>query len=170
MSTGGGREQGEVQEWFGVDVVDTRGAGPGLEGDSAAGGCSAAARGRCSPTTTSHSPTPKIPNLSVTEGSLRYSTSRQLEDRAPDRPSDTVELFPVPFAALLGRALALLYLLVPQTASPSVVGPRYPLLVNALASLVRLTGTSPWITIGADTEDRTDANVRIPAEWGCGEY
>jgi hypothetical protein len=34
--------QGVDQEWFDVDVVDAHGAGPGLESDVAASGCSAA--------------------------------------------------------------------------------------------------------------------------------
>jgi hypothetical protein len=42
-----------------------------------------------------------------------------------------------------------------------------PLVVNALTNLARLTGTPPWIRIGADSEDRTlfnpDVNVRICA-------
>jgi hypothetical protein len=47
------------------------------------------------------------------------------------------------------------------------VGGPYPLVVNALTNLARLTGTPPWIRIGADSEDRTlfkpDVNVRICA-------
>jgi hypothetical protein len=43
----------------------------------------------------------------------------------------------------------------------SIVGPPYPLLVNALANLARLTGTPPWLHIGADMEERTDENVRV---------
>jgi hypothetical protein len=48
-----------------------------------------------------------------------------------------------------------------------------PLVVNALTNLARLTGTPPWIRIGADSEDRTlfspDVNVRICASGSRGE-
>jgi hypothetical protein len=100
-----------------------------------------------------------MPKLSMTGGSLLYSNSRYPEDRAPYRPSDTVELLPIPFAALLGRAVALLDLVSPQTAGLSIVGTPYPL--NALANLARLTSTLPWVRIGADVED---PNVRVFAE------
>jgi hypothetical protein len=94
-STGRGREQGRRRgAWRRTRAGERRRCGRGGGGAP------------------SHSPTPKISKLSVTEGSLRYSDSRQPENRAPDQPKRRSRTLSHPLRCVLfGRALALPHLL-----------------------------------------------------------